>query len=260
MRTSGVKSADRVLDLLELLSATPTPVRLIDIVNRLGIPKSSAFALLGTVVRRGYVEDRPDGYCLAAQFRNSGWVGGERARLITQARPSMRALAQLCDESVFLGVMTSARQIEYIDKALTQNPLRYDADLAKIREAYATTIGHVLLAGLPPHELDEYLSAYPLVALTEKTSVDRKALRIAIATAAEQGYAQLTDSHLVGVSGVAAPVRDASGRTVAGLCAFGPSARVLPKMEQLTEQLVDSARQISIALGWTQTAHEEIAS
>ncbi|MBV7483174.1 IclR family transcriptional regulator [Bordetella sp. BOR01] len=260
MRTDGVKSADRVLDLLELLSAARVPMRLTDVVNRLGIPKSSAFALLATVVRRGYVEERPDGYCLAAQFRSSGWVGGERARLITHAKPFMRTLAQTCDESVFLGVMSSARQIEYIDKELTSNPLRYDADMAKIREAYATTVGHVLLADLPAQELDDYLAAYPLVALTEKTQVDRQALRAAIAAAARNGYAQLTDSHLMGVSGVAAPVRDGSGKAVAGLCAFGPGARVLPKMEQLTRQLIDSAHQISIALGWTPRAHEENAS
>ncbi|MBI2529389.1 MAG: helix-turn-helix domain-containing protein [Candidatus Rokubacteria bacterium] len=45
----------RVLDLLEVLAASPEALSLSDLARRLAIPKSSASALLATLARRGYV-------------------------------------------------------------------------------------------------------------------------------------------------------------------------------------------------------------
>ena len=55
MRTIEVKSAARILDLLELLSVVPGPMRLTDIARQMNMPKSSTVALLGTLAGRGYV-------------------------------------------------------------------------------------------------------------------------------------------------------------------------------------------------------------
>jgi glycine/D-amino acid oxidase-like deaminating enzyme len=52
MRTDVVKPAARVLDLLELLAAVPAPVRLTAVAEHMAIPKSGAFALLGTLVAK----------------------------------------------------------------------------------------------------------------------------------------------------------------------------------------------------------------
>src|SRR5258708_39557048 len=79
----SVKSAARVLDILELLVRSEEPMALKDLVSILALPKSSAHALLRTLQSRGYVErDAADRYALAESLRKSaGWIGGPEAHL-----------------------------------------------------------------------------------------------------------------------------------------------------------------------------------
>ena len=85
----NVKSAARVLDILELLARSEAPMALKDLVSILALPKSSAHALLRTLQARGYVErDAADRYALSASLRqSSGWIGGPEAHLAAMARP-----------------------------------------------------------------------------------------------------------------------------------------------------------------------------
>src|SRR3546814_2057365 len=106
MRTPLVKSAARVLDLLELLAAAPRPLRLAEVAPRLDIPKTSAFALLSTLVAKGYAEEQGGGYRLAGRLRDRGWVGGDVAHMVRVSRAVMAELTQTTGESVFLGVLT----------------------------------------------------------------------------------------------------------------------------------------------------------
>src|SRR5690625_588960 len=208
MRTKssiGVKSATRVLDLLEFFSATSTAVTLTEIARQLSMPKSSTSALLNTLVDRGYVENEAGGYVLAARYRVSGWVGGPYARLLRAAHPVMVELSAAIHESVFLGVLNERGMVQYLDKVVSKEPLRYDVDLSKERFAYATTIGQVLLAHWPKDKLEHYLAQQPLEQITPKTEVDLDKLRARLAQVHEHGYAELTDTHVLGVSGISAP-------------------------------------------------------
>lgn len=51
-----VKSALRVLEILELFDAERRPLRVADIVDRMNVPQSSASMLLKTLVARGYMD------------------------------------------------------------------------------------------------------------------------------------------------------------------------------------------------------------
>jgi DNA-binding IclR family transcriptional regulator len=100
----NVKSAARVLDILELLFRSEEPMALKDLVSILALPKSSAHALLRTLQSRGYVErDAADRYALNESLRqSSGWIGGPEAHLAAVARPVMDQLRDDLDETVFL--------------------------------------------------------------------------------------------------------------------------------------------------------------
>src|ERR1044072_380366 len=99
----NVKSAARVLDILELLARSDQPMALKDLVSVLALPKSSAHALLRTLQSRGYVErDAADRYALNQALRQSaGWIGGPEAHLAAVARPAMEQLRGGLEGSVF---------------------------------------------------------------------------------------------------------------------------------------------------------------
>ncbi|MCC7426049.1 MAG: helix-turn-helix domain-containing protein [Alphaproteobacteria bacterium] len=225
MRTSLVKSAARVLDLLEVLACASGPLRLSTIAERLAIPKSSAFALLGTLVAKGYAEEGPEGFRLVERFAGQGWIAGDAGLLLSLARPEMAELAAASGESAFLGVLTPACEVRYLHKALCASPVRYDGALEQTRPAYCTSIGQILLADLAEDEFETYLARLEPRAWTPATPTGIRRIREAVRAAAARGYAHTVDGHVAGAAGVAAAIRDGSGRAVAGLALIGPTWR-----------------------------------
>ena len=114
MRTTEVKSAGRILDVLELLAGMPQGIRLNQLARTLAIPKSSASGLLGTLAMRGYVEATGQGYRLANGYRGGGWVGGITGTLVRAGHPVMEKLVAETGESAFLGIATPSFDIRYV--------------------------------------------------------------------------------------------------------------------------------------------------
>lgn len=247
MRTVSVKSAARILDLLELMAGLPSGMRVNEIARQLAMPKSSTSSLLATLEGRGYIYPATDGYRLADTYRETGWVGGMTAALVRVGRPVMTRLVAATGESAFVGVPRSNLDIQYVAKVVSGNPLRYDVELRSPRPAYCTSIGQVILASLDPQALDRYFDTHELVPLTSRTVVDPKAIRRILARARAQGYVTIADGTVLGASGVAAPVH-AGERVVGALAIIAPGARFDAERARIVPAVVAAAEEISRAL------------
>ncbi len=247
MRTVSVKSAARILDVLELLAGLREGIGVNELARRLEIPKSSASALVATLENRGYVRTGPDGVALLESFRSDGWVGGKTARLLRHARPAMQRLSRRTGESCFLGIATRSFEVQYVEKVVSENALRYDVDLPVVRPAYCTSIGLVLLAGLTASQLDRYFQGRELKRLTPRTVTRESSIRAAVLEAQRNGFATISDSHVLGTSGVSAPVL-MQGHVIAGLAVIAPSERFARQPELNVEATVHAARELSQAL------------
>ncbi len=214
------------------------------------MPKSSTSGLVATLEARGYVTVGPAGVELVAAYRDVGWVGGMTSSVVRSSRPVMKALSLQTDESCFLGVLTEAMNIQFVEKSLPNNAIRYDVDSSIERPAYSTTAGMVLLAGLSEAELDEYFAMHELKALTVATMTDERTIRRALKEVSSQGYARLTDSSVIGASGVGVPIF-ANGRVVAGLSIMAPRERFLKSEQANIEAAVAAGKQITQALAYT---------
>src|SRR3546814_10599550 len=64
---------------------------------------------------------------------------------------------------------TPEREMLYLEKALSPNPVRYDTDLEQTRAAYCTSIGLILLADMTDAELDDYFRVIRIEAKTPRT-------------------------------------------------------------------------------------------
>ncbi|MGE0798443.1 MAG: IclR family transcriptional regulator [Lautropia sp.] len=247
MRTVSVKSAARVLDLLELVSTLREGIGVNALARRLAMPNSSASALVATLEGRGYLKLAADGYRLAEAYREGGWIGGTQALLLRAAQPAMQRLTAATGESSFLGVLTRGNEVRYLHKAVSQNPLRYDVDLSLIRPAYSISCGIVMLAGMSDEACNAYLGSCELVAVTPRTIADPDALRRMIRRARKLGYARMADSHVMGTSGVAAPIRRGD-RVVAGLAVIAPTHRFELQPDAIVAATVAAAAEIGEAI------------
>lgn len=248
MKPIEVKSAARILDLLELLSVVPGPMRLTDVARQMDMPKSSASGLLNTLAGRGYVDASGDGYMISERYRQGDWIAGEYGLMRRAAQPLMAALSSQTGESCFLAIPAHDWHIQYIDKAVSNNPLRYDIALPMLRPAHSTSVGLVLLADQPSAALRRYLESDRVTRLTEKTVTDPELLLREVERTREAGYATVTDSSVLGVSGVAAPIRGVAGSIIGALCVIAPTPRFDLARNSIIQQVRDVAAQISAQL------------
>lgn len=240
----SVKSASRILDILELLATNAAPLRASEIAKRLGVPKSSAHMLLATLERRGYVVDRSDRrFTLHPALGAPGgtWVGGFRGSLLRVARPVMQRLVASTGESSLLGCLRADFAFEYVEKVVTPQPLRVDVDLGIPRPLHSTSTGQIFLAFSPPDLMHRLLDKLG----TELSASERSTLLTNVAQVRARGYAMVSDAKSSYAFGVAAPIRDGRGDIVAALNVFAPSARFHPASDKVIREVVLAAAEIT---------------
>lgn len=251
-----VKSAGRVLDVLELLSRSAAALSLKDIAAALALPKSSAHGLLHTLLARGYVErDQGERYILPASLRQSpGWVGGPETQLAAMARPVMEQLRDSLDESVFLGVRGPGGNVKVIAKAISRAPIRYDSDDPGLRPAYCTAMGRILLAFWDDAAVNAYFARSKLKAYTPNTVTDERKLRTILSKIQGDGYAILEEEFVLGGSATAAPVYRSDGTVVAALNVGTVTSRYPAAKDRIVAGVVRAAATISQRLGYRRAA------
>lgn len=254
-QSKNVKSAERVLDLLELLSLRDEPMRLNDIALTLGYPKSSTHGLLGTLVSRGYVErDGTERYRLADEIREGfNWVGGFEAILRRHALPIMEAARDRTGETVFLSVRGENHDARQLAKLVSQQQVRYDSPGTFRVPAYASVMGRVLLAHAAPEEVDAYLAATELKPFTAKTVTTPEGIRAILADIRARGYGTIVEEFVIGGCGVCAPVRDRGGKVVAVLNIATVTQRYDLQKDEMRDCVLASAAELSARLGYTGT-------
>lgn len=252
---SEVKSAGRILEVLELLARATEPLTLRQVVAELGYPKSSAFNLLQTLVSRGYaVREEPERYRLNDACRSGpGWTSGKDAQLIAIAQPILQRLRDETGESVFLGIAAPGRRAKTIAKAVSRQAIRYDSELSGSFPSYCSAVGRVFLAELEPKMVDDYMASERLVRHTERTVVDRVEIRRILAEVRERGYAISDQEVEIGGSGLAAPLHDHAGKVIAALNIAVVSARFEFNHETVLSALLAGAREFDQRNGYRPT-------
>jgi len=250
-RTSGHRAANRVVDILELMAASPDGLALRDVSAQLEAPKSSLLPLLRALTARGYLaQGRAGEYRLGRRLLDLGASAPADEALVLVARPAVVDLMRRTGETVFLGTLTTGRtEVVYVDKVESGHIIRYAGGLGDRRPLHATSIGKAILAFLPDDEREEILRSLSLPRHTERTVTSLPALRTSLEEIRRAGVCVTVDELVPGASGIAAPIFDRQGR-VAGACAIGgPTDRVRPRLRTLAAEVKATARALSERLG-----------
>lgn len=253
---SSVKSAQRTLDILELLTRKQTPMTFTDIFDALGYPRSSLHHLLRTLVRSGWAELDPVGgrYTLGIRAWQAGNAYLRAVKLAERARPFMERIRDQFDDTVQLAVRDGRYNV-YIAKIEGSQLLVLASAIGRRLEAHATGVGKVLLADLPIAERERLLYGQPLERFTPSTITDPRELEIEFATIRQRGHGVDNEEYTLGVRCVAAPVRDHTGSVVAGMSMSVPTIRFdADRVECARHLLVEGCRNLSAALGYSEDA------
>lgn len=247
----GVKSAQRTLDILELLTRRQAPMSFTEIAEALGYPRSSLHHLLRTLVRAGWAELDPVGkrYTLGIRAWQAGNAYLRAVDLAERARPFLERVRDQFDDTVQLAVRDGRFNV-YIAKVEGSQVLVLASSIGRRLAAHATGVGKVLLADLSQAEREAVLYRQPLERFTPNTITEPAELEAELAAIRDRGHGVDNAEYTVGVRCVAAPVRDHTGRVVAGMSVSVPTVRFEPdRVERARQLLVEACRDLSMALG-----------
>ncbi|WP_172269655.1 IclR family transcriptional regulator [Nocardioides sp. zg-1308] len=246
---AGVQSVDRALGILEVLARTGES-GVTEIAGELGVHKSTAFRLVATLEAHRLVEQTADRgrYRLGMGILRLAGATTARLDLVQEARPIARQLAADTGETVNIAVLAESSAL-YLDQVAGSSALQPHNWVGQHIPLHATSNGKVLLAGLDEPGLEAVLGQ--LATYTPHTITRRAQLREELAQVREQGHAVAVDELEVGLTAVAAPIRNAHGDVVASISVSGPSFR-LPedRLAEVVRAVVEAAREVSHRLGW----------
>jgi IclR family transcriptional regulator, pca regulon regulatory protein len=211
-----IQSLERGLAVLRVFGADAPSLTLSDAARRAGITRATARRVLHTLVALGYVTFDGKRFELTARVLDIGYAYLSSLHLSDLAQPTMEALSERLNESVSAAVL-DGDEIVYVARVPTTRILTISLGLGSRLPAHCTSLGRVLLAGLPVPLFDEYIERVQLTPRTVRSVVDKGQLRSIVDDVRARGYALLDQELEDGVRSVAAPLHDRQGRVIAAL-------------------------------------------
>jgi len=242
---SPVQSVDRAVTVLEIL-AREGEAGVTEIASELGVHKSTAFRLVAALENRGLVAQHMDRgkYRLGVGILRLAGATTARLDLVQESRPICEQLAREVGETINVAVLADGFAL-YVDQVAGPSALQTRNWVGQRLALHATSNGKVLLAYRPDARLAE-----PLERFTQFTVVDPAVLERQLDDVRGHGYATTVDELEIGLTAVAAPVRDLDGRVIAALSASGPSFRLeRAQLTKTTEAVCVAADEISRRMG-----------
>ncbi len=241
---SRVQSVERAFAVLGALADGPLGVT--EIADRVSLPKSTVARLLRTLQEEDAVEQASGDSRYRLGERIASLAAGVTAggSIVSIARPDLEELATMAGEAAGLAIPDGFR-VHYIDQVDTPNAVQARDWTGTRVPMHAVPSGQVILAHLPPAELERFL-AEPLERFTPRTLTDPPALRRRLDEVRLEGLAWVHEEFDLGIDSVAAPILDRGGSAVAAIHVHGPSYR-FPRRDssRLAEQIAAAAAAIS---------------
>ncbi|TAL86642.1 MAG: IclR family transcriptional regulator [Candidimonas sp.] len=214
------------------------------------LTRSNTHRTLQTLSHAGYIERDSDsgGYRCTLKMFELGAVQLAHMDVRKFAPPFMRTLADATAETVHLSVLDGL-DVVYIDKLDSPKPIRAYSVIGGRAPAYAVATGKALLAFQTPDYIDRY--ADRLRQHTPATQISIKALKSELSKISRVGYAINRGEWRDGVGGVAVPIFNGLGKSIAALGISGPLQRLtVAKMAELAPLVLQAARELSRDMGY----------
>ena len=220
-----IAGLDKGLQVIEAFDQERSRLTISEVAVRTGLTRAAARRYLITLVHLGYARQQDKVFSLTPKVLRLGQSYLHSARLPRIVQPLLYRLAYSLGEAASAGVLedddlvcVAAVSAGRVVSATLQPGTRVPA--------FCTANGRVMLASLPPAQLEAMLARLQLPALTEHTIVNQERLALEIARARSQGYAVVNQELELGLRTIAVPLRNFRGDIVAAMNVSVHASRV----------------------------------
>nr|WP_187361160.1 IclR family transcriptional regulator C-terminal domain-containing protein [Phytoactinopolyspora mesophila] len=256
-----VQSLARGLAVIRAFDAAHPQLTLSEVARETGLTRAAARRFLHTLVDLGYV--RTDGrlFALTPRVLELGYSYLSSLTLPEVAQPHLERLVADVQESASVAVLDDT-DVVYVARVATSRIMRVTINIGTRFPAHATSMGRVLLAGLPKAELDEYLNRAELRKYTSHTITAPASLRTELDRVRAQGWAYVDQELEEGLRSIAAPIRNSAGHVVAAVNMSSHASRTSmdSARRDLLPALLATAARIETDLVATSAVHNEPAA
>jgi len=248
---ANAKILEKGLKLLEELAESAEGMTVVELAERIGVHKTSAYRYINSLLDMGYIQSDGDGsYHLGTKILQLGSQLLRRMPLRETAHPFLVKLSADTQKTVHLCVL-DGHNVVYIDKVESQKSLPILSRIGSRAPAYCTGVGKALLSSLPTDQVVSLLREFSLIQRTPETITDPIQLLEEIKVTAERGYAIDNGEHEEGIKCFAAPIRGYGGDMVGAVSLTGLKREFdgSEESEKTIVAITQTATEISRALG-----------
>lgn len=243
------KPLARSIDIMDVVSSHPSGATMTEVAERLKLPKATVYRMMRSLTELGYLsgEGRHSRYRLGQRFLRQYHNSVSNRHIINLVRPTLRHLARLLDEVVYLnalvGVDVQATCAEF-PRSESARAMVMPGDLFPV---HATASGKVLCAFQETEMQQQMLAAAELTAFRPKTLTDQAMLQRALAQVVAQGYAISDDEIDRDIYAVSVPVTVEGAGVLYSLGVNGVKERMLANrdLSQIVKLLKQGAVEIA---------------
>lgn len=206
----------RGLRVIGAFDAQRPQLTLSEVARAIDLPRATARRAIVTLQELGYLASdgrlfrlTPKVLELATTYLSSNLVS-------TLLQPRCEHIAQLIGEACSVAVL-EGDDVVMIAHASPRRFMSVGVGVGLRLPAHCSSLGRVLLAALPPAELDGFLARTALLPATAHTLTDKAVLRARLEEVRRQGYALVDQEAELGFRSIAVPVRRYDGHVVAAI-------------------------------------------
>lgn len=237
---STVKSIERALMILDCFTKQRPSLSLVEISKMIDMYPSTASRIISTLESMGYLKRNQKSleYSLGYKLANLGSICLSGEDLRTIARPFLINLRNRYNESVGLYVVNKNQRV-CIDCVPSTQPLHRVIDIGTRMSMTRGASGKLLLAYMPDSIIQTFLLEDPSLSLKQLEEIR------------QLGYSVSINEQEQNLTSIAAPIFNAEHEVISALFISGPSFRLsLEKIEEIAMKMKETAREISILLGY----------
>ncbi len=228
-----IEALARGLDVIRAFRPGRPVMSLTDVATATGLARPTARRILLTLRDLGYARAEPGGFALTPRVLELGVSYVRSMGLWEVARPHMEELVARTGESSSIAQLDGS-DIVYVARVAVPKIVTLAVTIGTRFPALQTSLGKVLLAGLPACEVERVLAEPSRSGVTPRVLPTPEERDAQLREVRARGWA-ITDQELaLGIRSVAAPLRDGDGRVIGALNVNAHAAET--SIETLTDE------------------------
>lgn len=237
------------IKILDVFYEAESDLTLHEISEKSKVGKTSAFRILYTLDKVGYVEKDQ----LSGKYRlGVGIVSAARktlagGSLVQIARPYLKKLRDEFGETTNLATLLKD-DIVYLEIFESPHSFRMTDTVGSRVSWHSTALGKSIAAYLPEDRVKSLLKLSPMKRLTPNTITGLRDYLKVLASVRDQGYGMDCEESELGATCIAAPIFGAEDTIKAALSVSGPSPRIQDKQNKIIQSLKSISTAISRSL------------